>query len=273
MEGAHRKWGSVRASHRYLAAALSIGVGMLLWAAPAFATAPAVEEASVLEVTSESAELQAQINPEGNETTYRFEYGTTEAYGASLPIPDGSLGSGSVGVTVTVEPQGLAPNTTYYYRVVATVTTSAETVEEVGTFTTQSAGGEFGLPDGRAWEMVSPPNKHGATIYPLGEAGVIQAAEDGGAITYLTNAPIEGEPKGAYSVAEQMLSRRGTESWSSRDIVTPHDESTGLTAGIGLEYRFFSTDLSRAVVEPQGDGKILHAALARRDRTHPRPAL
>ena len=35
-------------------------------------------------------------------------------------------------------------------------------------FTTQATGSAFVLPDGRAWEMVSPPNKNGAVLEAIG---------------------------------------------------------------------------------------------------------
>ena len=88
------------ACRRCLVTVLLTSAGLLLWAAPAFAAGPAVEEESVLDVTSTSAKLQAQINPQGSETTYQFEYGTSEAYGTQVPVPAGLVGSGSTGVTV-----------------------------------------------------------------------------------------------------------------------------------------------------------------------------
>ena len=71
--------------------------------------------------------------------------------------------------------------------------------------------------------MVSPPDKRGATIYPLTETGVLKAAEDGRPTTYMTNAPTEPEPKGAYSLpaAGALAARRGR--LEHRDIATPHD--------------------------------------------------
>src|ERR1700727_3065119 len=76
---------------------------------------PAVEEEAVLNVAATSATLQAKINPEGSETTYRFEYGTSEAYGSSIPVPDGIVGAGSAGVTVSAHPQDLLAGTIYHY--------------------------------------------------------------------------------------------------------------------------------------------------------------
>lgn len=229
-------------------------IGFLLFSAPVAlaVTSPVVEEEAVLDVAGTSATLQAQIDPEGSETTYRFEYGTSEAYGSSIPVPDGLVGSGSVGVTVSAHPQDLLPSTTYHYRVLALVPGRSETVPgSDGTFTTQTVGSEFSLPDNRQWEMVSPPSKHGATILPISESGLIQASEEGSAITYLTTAPTELEPQG-YSNLVQILSTRGAAGWSSRDIATPHNAATGVSVGYGYEFRFFSPDLSLALVEPQG---------------------
>jgi hypothetical protein len=58
----------------------------------------------------------------GADTTYRFEYGPTTAYGQSAPVPEGDLGSGPVaeGTTVSMALTGLARSTTYHYRLVAT---------------------------------------------------------------------------------------------------------------------------------------------------------
>ncbi len=45
--------------------------------------------------------LSGTVNPEGTATTYRFEYGTTTTYGTTVPVPDGSAGSGSTAVPVS----------------------------------------------------------------------------------------------------------------------------------------------------------------------------
>jgi hypothetical protein len=214
-------------------------------------TPPVVEETDVLDVAGTSTTLQARINPQGNETTYRFEYGTSEAYGSGIPVPDGLVGSGSVGVLVSAHLQDLLPGTTYHYRVAALVASRGETVAGGdGTFTTQSAGGEFALPDGRQWELASPPSKHGAVIEPLSiTGGLIQASEDGDGITYRTNLPTELEPSG-YDVLTQILSRRGAQGWSTRDIAVPHTTATGI--GPPPEYQFFTGDLSSALAFPYG---------------------
>ena len=68
-----------------------------------------VESTSVLEVTSVSAALEAQINPLGDATTYQFEYLSEAAFLANgesftgpepavaLPSPEASIGAGDGG--------------------------------------------------------------------------------------------------------------------------------------------------------------------------------
>jgi hypothetical protein len=113
------------------------------------------------------------------------------------------------------------------------------------------------LPDGRSWEMVSPVNKGGASIDPLGfglgglEGGLITASEDGNAITYVADAPVTPEPEGNRAIeGNQVFSQRSPSGWSAKDIVTPHNNGEGLVPGKGQEYRLFSMDLSQAVVTP-----------------------
>ena len=68
-------------------------------------------------VTANTAQLQGGIYPNGSDTVYWWEYGTTTSYGQrTLPI-DAGTGSApqSVGATLT----GLQPATTYHYRLVA----------------------------------------------------------------------------------------------------------------------------------------------------------
>jgi Ca2+-binding RTX toxin-like protein len=70
-------------------------------------------------VGSSGATLNAKVDPEGLATTYRFEYGTTTAYGTSVPFTAKSAGSGATAVAGNQAVTGLAAGTTYHYRVVA----------------------------------------------------------------------------------------------------------------------------------------------------------
>ncbi len=80
---------------------------------------PSVDEESAGEIKQTGATFSAQIDPHGFDTTYHFEYGTTSAYGTSLPIADADIGSGTSDVAVSVEPTGLQSGVSYHYRVVA----------------------------------------------------------------------------------------------------------------------------------------------------------
>jgi DNA-binding beta-propeller fold protein YncE/subtilisin family serine protease len=81
---------------------------------------PTVAAKSTISITDKEATLNGTVNPNDYETTYRFEYGTTTAYGTSVPIPDKAVGSGVEDVAVSQAIGGLEPSTTYHYRVVAT---------------------------------------------------------------------------------------------------------------------------------------------------------
>jgi hypothetical protein len=212
--------------------------------------APMVEGESASEVSADSASLRAQINPEGAGTTYRFEYGTSEAYGQSTS--ESSLtGTGGSALLVVGHIQNLQPATTYHYRVVvANAIGQARGADQ--TFTTQSLSTSFALPDGRQYEMVSPPEKHGAEISAISEEnGLIVAAEDGDALTFVTDIPTETETLG-FDNHTQGLSVRGSDGWSSRDLTVPHGVVPGPSLGFGPEYRYFSSDLSHAIVQPLG---------------------
>jgi hypothetical protein len=125
--------------------------------------APSIEGAAAVNVTREAADLTARIDPNGFDTTYRFEWGTSTAYGTRVPVPDADIGAGSVGVPVSTHLSGLhADKTTYHWRIVATNENGTTTGGGDHTFVYDTTGG--GLPDNRAYEMVTPPQKNGAAI-------------------------------------------------------------------------------------------------------------
>jgi hypothetical protein len=214
-----------------------------------------IDSESASKVTSISATLGAKINPLGLDTKYTFEYGPNASYGKQTPVPEVDIGSGTSDVTVARHVQELTPSTVYHYRVVAhNGLGTAEGPDR--TFATQPLGASPQLPDGRAWELVSPADKHGATIEAFNFGGAaIQASEDGGAISYAANAPTEADPPGTLSPERvQVLSRRGAGGWESRDIATPHQAPTAeIQAGHESEYKLFSPDLSLGIVEAPGE--------------------
>jgi DNA-binding beta-propeller fold protein YncE len=219
---------------------------------------PGLHGESVSEVSGTSATFQASINPHGAATSYYFQYGKSSEYEATVPAAPGiSIGAGEGDVKADpLHVQGLSLSSTYHYRVVAISELEVEGVlKQVvfpgvdKTFTTQGSGAGT-LLDGRQWELVSPADKHGAQLQPIAEGHVTQAAENGDAFTFLTNAPTEDEPAG-YAAGVQVLSARGSSGWESQDLASAHDQPTGTAAG-GQEYRVFSEDLSLAAVQPLG---------------------
>ncbi len=138
----------------------------------AAAAPPVVEGVSVSGVSSTGADLHASIDPSGSDTTYRFEYLTAAAFTAdgdgwsgpetpgSVPVPAGDVGAGDASVDVSVQPVGLTAGTSYRFRVVATnAAGTAGGPQTEGVFATLPARVGGVLPDHRAYEMVTPPNK------------------------------------------------------------------------------------------------------------------
>ena len=79
--------------------------------------APTVRTGDAGDVTSSSVTVSGTVNPNGQDTSYHFEYGTTTDYGQSTS--SSGAGSGSSAVPVTASLSGLDPGTTYHYRLVA----------------------------------------------------------------------------------------------------------------------------------------------------------
>jgi hypothetical protein len=218
------------------------------------------------EVASSSARLDAKVDPNGAETSYRVEYVSEAQFDAhsyaeasTAPQPEGAAGSGDGVVPLSVYVPELQPGTVYHYRFAAGNAVEQGVAGEDQTFTTlppgtgTGSGGTFALPDNRQWELVSPPDKHGALIEPIDAYGLIESSAEGNAFTYITSAPTESQPQGNAN-ATQNLATRGLDGWTSQDIATPNDTVTGVTIGNGQEYRFFSSDLSQALFESKFAG-------------------
>ena len=101
-------------------ACLTIVAGALIGAAAAHAEAsqPSVETKAATSVTETGATLKGIVNPNGAETKYSFEYGTTESYGSKTA--EATAGSGTSNVEESKAITGLTASTTYHFRIVAT---------------------------------------------------------------------------------------------------------------------------------------------------------
>jgi hypothetical protein len=233
--------------------------------------APEVLSQSVSRVTATSAALAAQINPNGSETRYAFQYITDAAWLANepadrfagaeeAPLGAGLLGAGQEALSAATALSGLLPDTTYHYRAVATSHCSAGDPEKVcqGTgadevFRTYPAQAP-GLPDERSWELVSPADKRGGQVLPADPAtgtgakpGVhsvrfpMQSAPDGEAVVY------EGQTfsPGESAVAEnQYIARRSESGWQTTTLSPP-------LQGAGA-YKAFDAGLTRGVLSQIG---------------------
>ena len=230
---------------------------------------PVIESESVFAVTSSTATLTAQINPKGTVTRYRFQYLTDTAYQANepadrfagaleAPLGGATLGSGQVALAAAGAIFGLSPGTTYHYRVIASGCApgeEGEICETIGpgetfhTFPDEA----FGLPDGRAYELVSPVQKHGGEVFPLeprvsscaieckpGSSASArfpkQSAADGESIVY------QGFPFSASegaAVLNEYLSKRGGSGWQTTTL-SPSLQADGDDQG----YKAFNAALT-----------------------------
>lgn len=100
----------------------ALTAAVVLACAPAAAVAanptpPAVSTGGATSVERTSATLTATVDPNGAATTYRFEYGTSSAYGL---VTTTATVSGDDPVSVSLPVTGLTQDTTYHYRVTAT---------------------------------------------------------------------------------------------------------------------------------------------------------
>jgi hypothetical protein len=79
---------------------------------------PTAETLSATGITQAGATLKGLVDPNGEATTCRFEYGTSTGYGSTAPCPT-APGSGRSGVEEALAVGGLASGTPYHYRLVA----------------------------------------------------------------------------------------------------------------------------------------------------------
>ena len=220
-------------------------VGCSLMASSALATvSPRIDEVFTSHLTTEAVVLNAEIEPGGVTTSYKFEYGTTTTYGASVPAGEGSAGSGTGDVLVSQPVSGLLAGTLYHFRVLARNTEGASKVGADHTFVYQvgapSGAGcpntgvrtrySLQLPDCRAYEQVSPPqaepyfesngnpgNLVGRNIRAAGQTFGSQASDSGERMLYFSTYGLPG----AASDGAFFLASRGLNGWLIEDPVPP----------------------------------------------------
>jgi hypothetical protein len=82
------------------------------------------------------ATLNGSVNPTGSDLLYRFQYGTSTAYGYSTPPADAGAGHTATPVSATLS--GLTPGVTYHARLVAMSAAGGESYSADATFTLNS---------------------------------------------------------------------------------------------------------------------------------------
>lgn len=215
-------------------------------------TGPLIEDELARDVTATNATLGAQLNPGGLPTSYSFEYGTSAEYGASVPVSPASIGAGLVGVSVAVPLTGLSPGTAYHFRVVAhNALGTAAGADSV--LVTQASGGQpFSLPDGRAFEMVSPPDKSEGEVAGVSQVSAWQSSLDGDAVAYGSEQPFGDSETGAAQ-GHYYLASRGVGGWSTHALLPPQAPGCNLCRPL---IEMYSADLSHDILLDGGGERV-----------------
>jgi hypothetical protein len=217
-------------------------------------TVPVVGKELTAEVGTSEVKLGALVNPGGVATSYRFEYGTTTAYGNSTPLPEGSVGEGITTATVWAAASELVPGTTYHYRVVATnelgavygldQTFTTLTAEQVACPNEEFRGGfSARLPDCRAYELVTPSFKSSVQFASKLEiSGFV--ASSGNSLSVSTKEPIPGAPTGG----NQYVATRGAGGWGLEDVVPPEPYTGVVCVSHNNSIPAWSEELSKVII-------------------------
>ena len=249
-----------------------------------FATpGPTLQGTWSTDVGSSDATLHASLNPNGTDATYHFEYGTSTAYGTSLPVPDADAGSGTTTVTVSQLLTGLAADTAYHYRIVAT--DAAGTVDGPDRILTTKSAPSSGtdscpnatlrtgysryLPDCRAYEQVSPvdKNSYDAALVTQGNlADLARASTDGSKLFFETfGDAFAGEPSGQTD--DTYMSQRGADGWSTTGINPPMNPSTALIDQPYIPLAFTDT-LDQGVTDSPAGSPLTPDSVAGQDNQY-----
>lgn len=197
--------------------------------------APSINGLSSADLTPTTATLGGQINPQGFDTTYHFEYGTTPGYEASAPVPAGNIYAGSVDQGVEVHLTNLQSHVTYHFRLVAT-SKWGTTVTEDQTFNfyppscpnenvRQQTQANY-LPDCRAYELVSPSDAGGTQLYPGGPNPGFASSPSRFAFVGLWNTIPESGGEPANTVGDLYVATRTGTGWTTRYVGLPSSKAS-----------------------------------------------
>jgi hypothetical protein len=232
------------------------GVGHAYAFEPPGIEAPEVESVSVNNIAETEAELQAQIEPNGGDTTYTFEYITQQAYEAAgeeftgaTVAREGTLAASQQEARVFAPVAGLLPGTVYRFRVVAKNVVDED--EDEGIFATYNdaeisegcanealrTSFSANLPDCRAYELVTPPDTNGRPPRGVGAGGgdqfpTLQASPSGGVVSFVTTGGTLPGGGGAGGLSGDLyLSSRAAGSWITQSAGASGAESSSPRPG------------------------------------------
>lgn len=172
---------------------------------------PSIEYLGPAPLTATTVRLNARVNPHGIPATYYFEYGTDASYGNSVPATqDADAGQDHRFGLVSQDIEGLLPNTTYHYRIVAQSTVGTNEGDD-RLFTTRAV--DSGPPH-RGIELVNNPDKANQPLDGYlfrGGKQVIWSATTG----------VTGSSQGSGAT---FLASRTPSGWHSTNLTPPIDQ-------------------------------------------------
>lgn len=199
------------------------------------AEAPQVGNLNSRNLQATSAELVGEVNPRWGNTTWYFEWGPTATYGNKTPVGGAAAGSGNSSVPVSVQITELVQGVTYHFRLVATnqYGTSATADQTFGFYPPNCPNAQLrqetrsnGLPDCRAYEIVTPGFAQGAVIFPL-SAPTSPVATSPSKVAYAAAfgsfPPDSGDPQNLLS--DLYVSTRTDTGWIQKFIGQPVTEA------------------------------------------------
>ena len=211
---------------------------------------PVVSGQFASDVNSDGARILGRVDPDGAESSYHFEYGPDTGYGTSIPLTDVKTKSPTETELVATNITGLAPNTSYHFRITASneqgTTHGAD--RQFTTFALYSGGsdrcanaqvrkqtGAALLLDCRAYELVSAAYTGGydveSDLIP-GQAPLVAEPQAPDRLLYSLHygaiPGIAGNPPNLG--LDPYVAERGADSWTTRYVGVAADGAPSTNA-------------------------------------------
>lgn len=203
-------------AHTRVAPFLISALLCLAFAANAFAaSSPSATTTAASSIGPTSAHLNGSVNPNGEATTWYFEFGTSTSYGTRTTTQNAGAGTKSVHESSTLK--GLAGGTTYHFRIVAS----------------NASGTSFGAD--QSLVTVSPPS--------VQTAPVLNISSTSGTLTGSLNpGGLSATWYFQYGTSTSYGSKTTTQSLGSgHSTVAVNAPISGLSPGATYHYRLVAT--------------------------------